>query len=105
MNPKFLLNQLLILSSLFLIVNFLFFLPSYYSFNVDPARCDKLEASKLEFSYQENLCGSVLKAWKSFLLQREEFKSKAIPLIIALLITSIYSYYEKLEERYRRLGI
>ena len=105
MNWNFWIEQLIILSGLFLFFNFLIFLPGYYSFNVDPGHCEDLSDFSPEYDYKENFCNFILDAWLSQLEQTENLKPAVISLLASLLITIVYGTYEHLGIKYERLGI
>lgn len=105
MNLNFRAEQLILLGATFLFLNFMFFIPTYYSFNIDPGHCDQMNRFQTEFDYQEDLCDSIFQAWRSYLSQREDLKPLLIPLLMSIVVTAVYSYYEVLQHRYREMGV
>lgn len=112
MNLKFALRQTILLISIFLLTNILLFIPNYYSLQFNTNICDNVNDGDFSTEnlprtqeYYSESCDSVVKAWEHTLTPPPTFRYHFVPLVMAGLITGLYSYYLVLREDYDSKGV
>lgn len=108
MKPTFIANQLVLFAGLFLLINITLFVPTYYHLQFETGICDNAnnpDLSGIDNAYSQeyyrDACNSVLKAWQHHLEPPLTFKFHLIPLLIAGIVTAVYSYYKMLDYQFK----